>query len=144
MEDNTGCNWHIQTRCFVSILRYVHKKVTKLSVDRNYSRTFISQKECSMTRKRMFLNRHTTLSNLYSANSDVVSVQILFCFFEISKSIEVNLLEGSMVAENMKFFHGFHLFAIIGFVGYINDLFETKGTCTSNYVPDVVFLANVV
>ncbi len=144
MEDNTCCDWHIQTGSLVCILRYVNKKVAKLSVDRNDSGTFVSQKECSITRKRMFLNRHTTLSNLYSANSDIVSVQILFCFFKISKTIEIYLLESSMVAKNMKLFHGFHLFAIIRFVGHINYLFETKGACTSNYVSDVVFLADIV
>lgn len=105
---------------------------------------FVTHKERSMSSKRMFLNWNTALSDFDSTDANIVGVQVLFGLFEVSKSVEVDLFVGAMIAKNMELFHGFHLFTIVGFVGDVDDLLETECACTSDDAPDVVFLPNIV
>lgn len=97
-----------------------------------------------MTRKRLFLDRYTIFTNFHPTYSNVVSVQVLFCFFKVSEPIEIYLLEGTVITKNMELFHGFHFFTVVRFVGDIDDFFKTKGACTTNDSSDVIFLADIV
>jgi hypothetical protein len=105
---------------------------------------FVSQKERCMSSKRMLLNGNTAFSDFDSTHANVVGIQVLFSLFEIPKAVEIDLFEGAMIAKNMELFHGLHLFTIVGFVGDVNDLLETKCACASDDVSDVVFLSDVV
>ena len=90
------------------------------------------------------MNWNTILADLHSTYFNVIRIEVLLRLFDISKTIEIYLLVSSMVAENVKFLHGFHLFTIIWLVCYIDNLFKTKCTCASNYCSNVVFLTNVM
>ena len=113
-------------------------------MNRNDSCTLVTQKECSVSCKGLLLNRDASLSNLDTANTNVVLVQILFCLFKISETIKVDLLVCTMISKNMEFLHSFHFFAVIRFICDVYDLLKTESTSTTYDVSDVIFLSNIV
>lgn len=110
----------------------------------NDSCTLVTQKECSMTCKRLLLNRDTSLSNLDTTNTNIVLVQILFCLFKVSETIKVDLLVCTMISKDVKLFHSFHFFAVIRLICDVYDLLKTESTSTTYDVSDVIFLSNIV
>ena len=110
----------------------------------NDSCTLVTQKECSMSCKRLLLNWDTSLSNLNTTNANVILVQILFCLFKISETIKVDLFICTMISKNMEFFHSFHFLAVIRFICNVYDLLKTESTSTTYYVSDVIFLSNIM
>lgn len=113
-------------------------------MNRNYTCTFITQKESSISCKRLFLDGNTSLTNLYTTNSNIIFIKILFCLFKVSKTIKIDLLICTMISEDVEFFHCFHFLAILRFVSNVNNLLKTEGTSTTNNAADVIFLSNIM
>lgn len=104
----------------------------------------VTQKECSVSCKRLLLNWDASLSNFNTANTNVIFVQILLSLFKIPETIKVYLLICTMISKNMELFHGLHLFAIIRFICDVYDLLKTECASTTYDASDVVFLSNIV
>ena len=90
------------------------------------------------------MNGYATLTNLHTTNFDIVAVQILFYLFSVSKTIKFNLFISSMITKQIKFFHGFHLFTLIGFVSYVDNLLQPESTGTSDDISDIIFLRYIM
>lgn len=113
-------------------------------MNRNYTCTFITQKESSISCKRLFLDGNTSLTNLYTTNSNIIFIKILLCLFKVSETIKIDLLICTMISKDVEFFHGFHFFSILRFVSNVNNLLKTEGTSTTNNATDVIFLSNIM
>lgn len=113
-------------------------------MNRNYTCTFITQKESSISCKRLFLDGNTSLTNLYTTNSNIIFIKILLCLFKVSETIKIDLLICTMISKYVEFFHCFHFFTILRFVSNVNNLLKTEGTSTTNNAADVIFLSNIM
>ena len=106
--------------------------------------SLVTQKECCMSSKRLFLNGNTSLPNLDTANSNIILVKILFSLFKVPEPIKINLFICSMITKDMEFFHSFHFLAIIRFICDINDLLQAKSTSTTYNISDVIFFSDIM
>jgi hypothetical protein len=110
----------------------------------NYTCAFIAKEKSSISCERLLMNWNTVLSNLNPTDFNIILIEILFCLFRTSKPIKIDMLIRSMITKKIELFHGFHFLTLFRFIRNINNLFQTKCACTSDYVSDIIFLGYVM
>jgi hypothetical protein len=89
----------------------------------DYAGSLITEEECCAACEGLVLDGNARLADLDAAHFYVVRVEVLFCLFCVTKPVEFYLFEGSVITKSIEFLHCFHFLSVLGFIGYIDDLF---------------------
>jgi len=100
-----GCStWYIKTSCFTSILRYIHKMVTNVSMHRQNSFPLTAQKENSIPSKWLRCNTYTFICNFNPANINIIFNEVFFSIIQILKNLIIHLTWCSLISIKIEKF----------------------------------------